>query len=47
MSKMDSFFNLSPLNIDIDIDGTVESHKKPAFAEKYLFKTSDNIIQKR
>ena len=46
MSKMDSFFNLSPLNIDIDIDGAVESHTNSAFAENYLFETSD-IIQKR
>ena len=30
-----------------DTDGTMESSTKSAFAEKYLFKTSDNIVQKR
>ena len=39
MSKMDLLFNLSPLNTDIDIDETMESHTKSAFAENYLFES--------
>ena len=30
-----------------DTDGTMESNTKSAFAENYLFETSDNIVQKR
>lgn len=38
----------SSLQSKKDIDGTMESHTKSAFAENfYLFETSDNIIQKR
>ena len=28
-------------------DGTMESNTKSAYAENYLFETSDNIVQKR
>ena len=28
-------------------DGTMESNTKSAFAENYLFETSDNIVQKK
>ena len=38
----------SSLQSKKDIDGTMESHTKSAFAENfYLFETSDNIVQKR
>ena len=75
MSKMDFFFNLSPLNTtvsrkvmiisfsdistvnlmvgwnllacSINLDGTMKSNTKSAFAENHLFETSDNIVQKR
>ena len=35
MFKMDTCFNLSPLNIDID--ATTKSHTKSVFAENHLF----------
>ena len=43
----ESMVPLSNEQSQTDTDGTMESNTKLAFAENYLFETSDNIVQKR